>query len=346
MLREVLISEAMHALGIPTTRSLAVVSTGETIWRQEVLPGAILTRVAASHLRVGTAEFAAARQDLPALRSLAHYIAQRHYPDLAPGDTLALYHSILQRHARLIAQWQCIGFVHGVMNTDNVALSGETIDYGPCAFLDHYDPSISFSSIDHHGRYAFGRQPQIGQWNMARLGEAMMPLFAEDEARSAALANEALQRFPTLYEEAWLEGMRRKLGLFHAEAEDLALVKDLLSWMEASEADFTDTFRQLSDPNTEWPDSLSMWLAQWQARRQRQPQSLAESTAVMHQTNPCVIPRNHWVEAALTAATAGDLCLFRSLLAVLKLPFAQTPAHEPFQALPGSRERYVTYCGT
>src|SRR4051794_37853057 len=248
MLREYLVSEAMHALGIPTTRSLAVVATGEPVYRDRRLDGAVLTRVAASHIRVGTMQWAAAHQDRDALRALSDYTRARHYPELAasPEPHIALFDAILERQARLIARWQLVGFVHGVMNTDNMALSGETIDYGPCAFMDAYDPATVFSSIDHGGRYAYGNQPSIAQWNLARLAEAMLPLFDPDAERAVERATAALDRFPALFEQHWLDGLRAKLGLFTPEPDDLALVNDLLAWMQRTAADFTNTFRALT----------------------------------------------------------------------------------------------------
>ena len=249
MLREYIISEAMHALGIPTTRSLAVVKTGEPVYRETELDGAVLTRVAASHIRVGTMQWAAAHNDQDAVRALADYTRARHYPELAdsPEPHLALFDAILGRQARLIARWQLVGFIHGVMNTDNMALSGETIDYGPCAFMDRYDPATVFSSIDHGGRYAYANQPPVAQWNLARLAEAMLPLFDRDVDRAVERATAALDRFPDLFEQHWLDGMRAKLGLFTQEEGDKALVDDLLAWMQRRSADFTNTFRSLTE---------------------------------------------------------------------------------------------------
>ncbi len=248
MLREFVISEAMHALGIPTTRSLAVVSTGEPVYRERVLAGAVLTRVAASHLRVGTFEWAAAHRDEAALRALADYTAHRHYAEVAgsPNPYVALFEAIVERQAALIARWQLVGFIHGVMNTDNMSLAGETIDYGPCAFMDAYDPATVFSSIDAQGRYSYGNQPAIAQWNLTRLAEAMLPLFDPDQSRAVELARAALERFAERVEHHWLAGMRAKLGLGGEEADDAALIEALLTWMEEASADFTETFRQLS----------------------------------------------------------------------------------------------------
>src|SRR5687767_5505225 len=247
MLREYILSEAMHALGIPTTRSLAVVTTGEPVYRETVLQGAVLTRVAASHIRVGTMQWAAAHNDQSATRALADYTLARHYPDLAGSRDpyMALFEAILGRQASLIARWQLVGFIHGVMNTDNMALSGETIDYGPCALMDAYDPATVFSSIDHGGRYAYGNQPPIAQWNLARLAEAMLPLFDADADRAVERATEVLNRFPDLFHRHWLDGMRAKLGLFTPEDDDEALVNSLLAWMRQRSSDFTNTFRSL-----------------------------------------------------------------------------------------------------
>ena len=279
MLREYIISEAMHALGIPTTRSLAVVTTGEPVYRETVLQGAVLTRVAASHIRVGTMQWAAAHDDQEALRALADYTRVRHYPELAdsPEPYIALFDAILARQASLIARWQLVGFIHGVMNTDNMALSGETIDYGPCAFMDSYDPATVFSSIDHGGRYAYGNQPPIAQWNLARLAEAMLPLFDRDVDRAVERATAALDRFPDLFEQHWLDGMRAKLGLFTQEDDDKALVDDLLAWMQRRSADFTNTFRSLTSgrlgrrtPRTPIPNSTA-----WHRRLDGAPRAAA-----------------------------------------------------------------------
>ena len=363
MLREYIISEAMHALGIPTTRSLAVVTTGETVYRERAFQGAVLTRVAASHIRVGTMQWAAAHDDPKATSALADYTLARHYPELtdsvvasASADNqeryIALFEAIVDRQAALIARWQLVGFIHGVMNTDNMALSGETIDYGPCAFMDAYDPATVFSSIDHGGRYAYGNQPPIAQWNLARLAEAMLPLFDVDTERAVARATEALDRFPGRFHQHWLDGMRAKLGLFTPEDDDEALVNSLLAWMRQRSADFTNTFRSLtggpegpplrpsSDPE------LAAWQCRWEARRGRQRQSLAESEALMRRHNPAVIPRNHNVEAALTAATAGHLSVMERLLEVLATPYDHDRDLPMFSAPGPTAEPYRTFCGT
>jgi uncharacterized protein YdiU (UPF0061 family) len=354
MLREYIISEAMHALAIPTTRSLAVAMTGEPVYREEARPGAVLTRVAASHIRVGTMEWAAAVQDPNALRALADYTLARHYPNLADAREphMALLEAIVERQARLIARWQLVGFIHGVMNTDNMALSGETIDYGPCAFMDAYDPETVFSSIDHRGRYAYGNQPAIAQWNLARLAEAMLPLFGEDTTDAIGRATAALDRFVELYEQHWLEGMRAKLGLFTQEPEDAALVADLLDWMKLREADFTNTFRSLSESaaapdNTTFEPDLQAWQERWHHRLARQPHSHTEAAELMRRHNPAFIPRNHKVEEALEAATvADDFAVMERLLEVLRRPFDYTADLPGFrQPAPGGA-RYRTFCGT
>ena len=309
MLREYIISEAMHALGIPSTRSLAVVTTGEPVYREEVLQGAVLTRVAASHIRVGTMQWAGVQEEQGAAQALADYTRARHYPEIAESTDayLALFEAILARQAALIARWQLVGFIHGVMNTDNMALSGETIDYGPCAFMDAYDPATVFSSIDHAGRYAYKNQPAIAQWNLARLAEAMLPLFDPDPDRAIERATPALARFPELFQQHWLNGMRAKLGLFNHEEDDAALVNDLLTWMHRGSADFTNTFRALTagrlrSEATARDADLEAWHRRLDARRARQSQPAAEAEALMRRHNPAVIPRNHKVEEALAAA--------------------------------------------
>ncbi|HVL66723.1 MAG TPA: YdiU family protein [Vicinamibacterales bacterium] len=354
MLREYIVSEAMHALGIPTTRSLAVTLTGEPVFREDVLEGAVLTRVAASHIRVGTVQWAAANRNHDALRALADHTRARHYPELldAPEPYAALFDAIVERQARLIARWQLVGFVHGVMNTDNMALSGETIDYGPCAFMDAYDPATVFSSIDHGGRYAYGNQPPIAQWNLARLGEAMLPLFGSDGARAIERANASLQRFQERFERHWLQGMRAKLGLFTEEAEDITLVNDLLAWMQQRSADFTNTFRTLThapltDAEAQADDDFAAWARRLQQRRARQPQPEAECEALMRRHNPAVIPRNHKVEEALAAATGPhDYAVMHRLLEVLSRPYDHDRDLPEFTAPPRLPGGYRTFCGT
>jgi uncharacterized protein YdiU (UPF0061 family) len=349
MLREYIVSEAMHALGIPTTRSLAVVSTGERIARGGEKPGAVLTRVAASHIRVGTFQFAAGLDDVGVLRALADHAIHRHDAELAdsPDMYAAFLAAVIARQAALVARWQCVGFVHGVLNTDNTLVSGETIDYGPCAFMDAYNPDTVFSSIDHHGRYRYAHQPAIIQWNLARLAEALVPLLADDESVAVARANEALERFAPIYRAAWLAGMRAKLGLAQEESDDLALVQELLAAMQAARADFTNTFRALS--NGIAPSGVEVWAERWSARLGREGRSRAEVSATMRTVNPAVIPRNHRVEAALAAAEErGDLGPFHELLAVVTRPFELAPEHAAY-AEPAPKEFaefYCTYCGT
>ena len=329
MLREYIISEAVDALGIPTTRSLAVAMTGEPVYRESVLEGAVLTRVAASHIRVGTMEWASAHRDPQALSALADYTRARHYPELADASDphFALFDAIVERQARLIARWQLAGFIHGVMNTDNMALSGETIDYGPCAFMDAYDPATVFSSIDHGGRYAYGNQPPIAQWNLARLAEAMLPLFGDDTERAVERATAVLERFAARFEQHLLSGMRSKLGLFTEEPEDTVLVADLLAWMQPNGADFTNTFRALSDAAAvdamaKADADFAAWHGRWQSRRARQPQAHADVETLMRQHNPAFIPRNHKVEEALEAATtAHEFSVMERLLDVLRRPY-------------------------
>lgn len=354
MLREYIISEAMFALGIPTTRSLAVVATGEPVYRQETLPGAILTRVAASHIRVGTFEYAAARQNESHLRLLTDYTLHRHYPEISDGSDkyLEFFRAVMDRQARLIAQWQLVGFVHGVMNTDNMAISGETIDYGPCAFMNTYRPDTVFSSIDRGGRYAYGNQPAIAQWNLARFGETLLPLLASDEQAAVAIATEAINEYPAMFETYWLAGMRAKLGLEKTEPGDRELVQSLLTWMQNSQADFTNTFRDLSVAET--PASVGFqdaafqsWYGLWQQRLAREGRTQAVASAAMQRVNPAVIPRNHRVEEALAAAEGpGDLSVLNRLLAVLSSPFEATAETKDFQEPPADDRNYKTFCGT
>ena len=355
MLREYIISEAMHALGIPTTRSLAVVTTGESVIRETDLPGAILTRVAASHLRVGTFQYAARWGTVEQLKELADYALQRHFPEIdADGDRyLLLLQEVIRRQALLIAKWQLVGFIHGVMNTDNMTISGETIDYGPCAFMDTYDPATVFSSIDVHGRYAYGNQPYIAAWNLARFAEALLPLLHREEEQALKLAQDAIAQFRELYHRHFLSGMRAKLGLFHEEAEDETLIGDLFTLMQEHRADYTNTFRALTFDAPE--DSalfataeFAQWHERWQARLGRQPESKEESHQLMRRSNPAVIPRNHRVEEALeSAVTEGDLSVMEKLLAALSKPYAHSPEQAEYCTLPVPSDRpYRTFCGT
>ncbi len=348
MLREYIISEAMHALGIPTTRSLAVTATGEDVMRQDgPLPGAVLTRVAASHLRVGTFEWAAAAGERADLEALIGYTLQRHFPELAAAENsaLALLEAVIERQAALIARWMGVGFIHGVMNTDNMALSGETIDYGPCAFMDAYDPATVFSSIDRHGRYAYSNQPTIAQWNLARLGEALLPLIHSEEKRAIELAVAALENFTYLYQARWHAEMRRKLGLFDEEADDVALVHSLLEWMHRAKADFTNTFAALDQPAPD--ESFRQWQEIWQARLDRQPQSLEESATLRRAHNPAFIPRNHLVEAALSASQQGDSGPLERLLEILAAPYDHARTAPEYRSPdPTGGGNYKTFCGT
>jgi uncharacterized protein YdiU (UPF0061 family) len=355
MLREYIISEAMHGLGIPTTRSLAVATTGERVFRETALSGAVLTRIASSHIRVGTFEWAASTGGVEHLRTLADYTLWRHYPELRVTDQpyVALLRAIQQRQAALVARWQQIGFIHGVMNTDNMALSGETIDYGPCAFMDLYHPATVFSSIDHHGRYAFANQPGIAHWNLSRLASAMLPLLHADEEKAVAMANEVLEEFPKIFEAHWLAALRGKLGLSNQEPGDAELAEKLLAIMQEQRMDFTNTFRDLStDPMTAEMSVTSgefrLWRARWQERLRRQPQDFSEAQALMRRNNPAFIPRNHKVEAALAAATdQGDLNLVEKLVDVLARPFAYDRHLPEFSAPPNpSNSPYQTFCGT
>jgi len=354
MLREYIISEAMHALGIPTTRSLAVAAIGEPVFRETPLPGAVLTRVAASHLRVGTMEWAAATGDLEALRALADYTLQRHYPALINAEQpyVALLRAVLNRQATLIARWQHVGFIHGVMNTDNMALAGETIDYGPCAFMDAYHPATVFSSIDQHGRYAYANQPTIAHWNLSRLASALLPLLHANEEEAVAVANDVLRTFPEIFRAHWLSGLRAKLGLFNEEPGDAKLGEDLLALMQEHGADFTNTFRDLS--GDEMTDAalaagaeFRAWHARWQERLGRQPQTREEVRVLMRRHNPAFIPRNHKVEEALAAATHGDLSVLEKLLSVLAQPYDYDRQLPEFSTPPAPGAcAYQTFCGT
>ena len=353
MLREYLVSEAMHALGIPTTRSLAVVTTDEPVYREEVLPGAILTRVAASHIRVGTFQYAAALEDPTALKTLADYTITRHYPQLAEADNpyLALLDAVADRQAALVAQWMHVGFIHGVMNTDNMAISGETIDYGPCAFMDAYDPETVFSSIDRQGRYAYLNQPPIAQWNLARFAETLLRLIDADSKQAVRLAEGVIYAFPQKYEQAWLAGMRRKLGLLDEAPDDAALVNDLLTVMHGHSLDYTTTLRALATtqtmPGTEAADA-QQWLTRWQDRLRQQGAGPDVVMETMRTANPAVIPRNHLVEAALEAAVREqDLTPFEKLLAALSSPYEETPKNVDYRSPPpSSNPAYQTFCGT
>ena len=357
VLREYILGEAMHALGVPTTRALAATATGESVYRESPLPGAVLTRVAASHIRVGTFQFFAARGDTAKLKLLADYTIARHYPHLAaePNPYLALLAAVARRQAALIARWMHVGFIHGVMNTDNMAISGETIDYGPCAFLDSYHPNTVFSSIDHRGRYAYGQQPPIARWNLTRFAETLLPLIAADPQDAIAPATAVLETFSDDYEAAWLAGMRSKLGLLDAPATgDLALANGFLALLENQSIDYTQAFRTLSAAalgedaplRALFPDPAPYyaWAPAWRARIVDPPASARAMDAV----NPIYIPRNHLVEAALSAAVDhNDLAPFQALLAVLAQPFTARPGLESYtEAAPRGSAPYRTFCGT
>ena len=354
MLREYIISEAMYALGIPTTRSLAVVTTGETVKREKDLPGAILTRVAASHIRVGTFEYASYFGTAEDVRILADYTITRHFPDIAAFENkyLLLLREVVKRQASLISKWQLVGFIHGVMNTDNMSICGETIDYGPCAFMDVYHPATVFSSIDIHGRYAYENQPKMAAWNLARFAETLLPFLHDDENKAVSLAQEEISKFGELYHNYWLAGMRAKLGLYNDEAEDELLVKDFLQLMQLHQADYTKTFQSLTlDKNDgqalfSSPDYYA-WYQRWQARIGKQSQSKDESKGLMKSHNPAIIPRNHRIEEVLNAAEDGDLNKMHMFLIALKNPYEYTPEQEDFSKLPTSEFcHYRTFCGT
>ena len=361
VLREYIVSEAMFALGIPTTRSLAAVMSGESVMRETVLPGAVLTRVASSHIRVGTFQYFAARGDTEAVQRLAGHVIARHYPHLA--DIELPYHALLEavigRQAELVARWLHIGFIHGVMNTDNTSISGETIDYGPCAFMDHYDPAQVFSSIDEMGRYAYANQPRIALWNLTRLAECLLPLFADDQEKAIAEAQEILGGFPEKFSAAYQAGLRAKIGLFTARDGDEALVQDLLDAMAQGKADFTLTFRRLGDAALEAandgkvaalfsePVAFGEWAARWRQRTLAEPQTPAERQVAMHANNPAFIPRNHRIEAVIAAAVANDYAPFEELIKVLAKPFEDQPEFADYASPPKPDERVCqTFCGT
>lgn len=354
MLREYIISEAMHALGIPTTRSLAVVTTGESVIREKEFPGAILTRIASSHLRVGTFQYGANWGTVDELRSLADYTIRRHYPELEMQENpyLSLLQKVIEQQASLIAKWQLVGFIHGVMNTDNMTISGQTIDYGPCAFMDVYNPDTVFSSIDREGRYRYSNQPSIGGWNLARFAESLLPLLGDDEQKALELAQTEISAYGSIYYANWLNGMRRKLGLFNEETADEDLVSNLLKIMEKYRADYTNvfvalTFAEQKDIAMFKSPEFVQWHKLWQERIKRQKESDEERTLLMKSSNPAVIPRNHRVEEALEAAVErGDYNVMERLLNALSKPYAHTK--EQIEYAQPSKETlpYRTYCGT
>jgi uncharacterized protein YdiU (UPF0061 family) len=355
MLREYIISEAMHALGIPTTRCLSVCLTGEPIFRETMLPGAILTRVAASHIRVGTFQYAAVKGTDEELKTLADYTLDRHYnnyKNTADNRYLYLLQQAIRRQASLIASWQLVGFIHGVMNTDNMALSGETIDYGPCAFMDTYDPATVFSSIDISGRYAYGNQPEMAKWNLYRFAETLLHLFDEKEDKAIQTAQDALSEFDKLYQCEYMSGMRAKLGLFNEEKEDGSLVGELLSLMYKYRADYTNTFLHLTfdtlaDSPLHGKEDFASWHKKWQARQSAQSQDKPQCIELMKKNNPALIPRNHRVEEALAAAQKEHYSPLLKLIDVLSKPYAHTQKQAAYASPPPpSATPYVTYCGT
>ena len=354
MLREYIISEAMFALKIPTTRSLAVVTSGEPIYRDDVLPGAILTRVASSHIRIGTFQYVSNWGTMSDLQKLADYTLKRHFPDYTSAENryLFLLEEVIKKQAYLIAKWQLVGFVHGVMNTDNVSICGETIDYGPCAFMDTYDPKTVFSSIDLDGRYAFGNQPYIALWNLSRFAEALIPIIHEDKQSAIRLAEGALEKFEGLYHEYWLSGMREKLGLIGEDSDDQTLINKLLDLMYKYKADYTNTFRVLSLNEYEGLDLFkdtdgSLWLEKWLLRLNEQPGKEQISKQLMKNSNPAVIPRNYRVEQALDFANKGDYSSVNRLVDVLSNPFAYSKEQIEYAKLPEDMPcSYKTFCGT
>jgi len=357
MLREYLISEAMHALGIPTTRSLAVTATGEWVMREAPLPGAVLARVAASHIRVGTFEYAAALGDRDLLAALLEYAIARHATEAAGASdpAVAFLEIVVDRQAALVAAWMLVGFVHGVMNTDNMAVSGETIDYGPCAFLDAYDPATVFSSIDRQGRYAYGNQPAIAHWNLARLAESLLPVVRGEEAAALESVRGVLTTFSERFARRYLEGSRAKLGLATSEADDPRLFADMLEWMTEGRADFTKSFAGLAaiaeleraPEGAEMSPTCRAWHERWLARLAREPGGPRAAAARLRRVNPVVIPRNHRVEEALAAGAAGDLTPLHRLLAVIRDPFGESAANAAYRAPPPAGcGPYRTFCGT
>ena len=352
MLREYIISEAINALNIPTTRSLAVVKTGEKVVRENLLNGAILTRVASSHIRVGTFQYIAATQNLEDLNTLVDYTIDRHYPEIksSKNKALDLLSLVMERQCQLVINWMRVGFIHGVMNTDNMAISGETIDYGPCAFMDQYDPKTVFSSIDKFGRYAFSNQPPITKWNLARFAECLIPLIDKNEGSAIKIATELIDNFQNIYEEKWLNMMRDKLGLFGEDKNDKNLINELFDWMEKNKADYTNTFCNLMNINSHevYKDNdFINWKNEWKKRSELNNSTKEKQTKLMKLNNPTVIPRNHKVEEALAEAYKGNLDKIKKLLTILKNPYDNQNNIEEYQLpAPSSNEKYQTFCGT
>ncbi len=352
MLREYIISEAIHSLNIPTTRSLAVVKTGEKVVRENLLQGAILTRVASSHLRVGTFQYIAATQNIENLKTLVDYTINRHYPEIKTSNSKALdlLNLVMEKQCQLVINWMRVGFIHGVMNTDNMAISGETIDYGPCAFMDHYDPKTVFSSIDKFGRYAFSNQPPITKWNLARFAECLIPLIDKDEDTAIKFATDLIDNFQNIYEDKWLNMMRDKLGLFGENKNDKKLINDLFNWMEKNKADYTNTFCNLMDINSDEiykNNDFIDWKNEWKKRSELNNSTKEKQSKLMKSNNPTVIPRNHKVEEALAEADKGSLDKMKKLLAILNNPYDNQNNIEEYQLpAPSSKEKYQTFCGT
>ncbi len=353
MLREYIISEAIHSLNIPTTRSLAVVKTGEKVVRENLLQGAILTRVASSHLRVGTFQYIAAIQNIKNLNTLIDYTIDRHYPEIKSSKTKALdlLNLVMEKQCQLVVDWMRVGFIHGVMNTDNMAISGETIDYGPCAFMDQYNPKTVFSSIDKFGRYAYTNQPPITKWNLARFAECLIPLIDKNEETSVKIATDLIDNFQNIYEEKWLNMMRDKLGLFGEDISDKKLINDLFNWMEKYKVDYTNTFCHLMgvkiNDNEYKNDNFLEWSNEWKKRSGLNNSSKEKQIELMKKTNPIVIPRNHKVEEALTEADKGNLEKINKLIVILKNPYGDQKGIEEYQGpAPISNKKYQTFCGT
>ena len=352
MLREYIISEAIHSLNIQTTRSLAVVKTGEKVVRENLLQGAILTRVASSHIRVGTFQYIAGKQNIEELKMLVNYTIDRHFPEITSSQNKALdlLNLVLQKQCELIVDWMRVGFIHGVMNTDNMTISGETIDYGPCAFMDHYDPKTVFSSIDKFGRYSYSNQPPIAKWNLARFAECLIPIIDSNEDKAINIATEIIDNFQKIYENKWLNMMRDKLGLFGEEKNDKNLIKSLMDWMSNNKADYTNTFCYLMGVaiNDKIYEDMSFkkWVNEWKVRSRLNNSNNEKQLQLMRKVNPNVIPRNHKVEEALSAAEHNNFDVMNKLLSVLKNPYDTKDISEYQSPAPLTKEKYKTFCGT
>ena len=354
MLREYIVGEAMHALNIPTTRSLAVVKTGEDVVRENILPGAILTRVASCHLRVGTFQYIAARQNVDELKTLVDYTLDRHYPNIkkSKNQAIDLLKVLMEKQIDLVINWMRVGFIHGVMNTDNMTISGETIDYGPCAFMDTYDPQTVFSSIDQFGRYAYFNQPSITKWNLARFAECLVPLVNEDKDKAIEIVTEEINTFEKIYEIKWLNMMRDKLGLFGEDPKDQVLILDLLTWMHQNKTDYTNTFcylmnEKIQDKKAFSNENFMVWKKRWEERLKLNNNTPEKCLKLMKSVNPLVIPRNHKVEEALEFANNNDLSLVKKLIKILEKPYETQKEVDEYQSTaPKSDQKYQTFCGT